>query len=491
MRLRTRYLLSLIALLAVMTVPVLYGLHRIWDLRGIALELRNHAAGTAVAAGRLGRDLAELDRHIRTYVATTDPAMEHYVAASLDSVGARIATLDQLGYGAYVADERLPLGALRVAADSVRTLVLGGALDGATGHLTHAVRPLLASADSAVHGLSAGINRDTAHRTREAELIATAALATTTTAIVVALLAAVLLAWLSARRLTDPLDRLRRAMGAVADGRAGTQPDPACLRRDELGELFRSFQGMTDRLAQLDRMKAELVSLASHDLKTPISVIIGYAEMIEESGWTADDHHRQVLRSLGDQARALGERLDQLIEISRMEARGLRLGLEEIHVRHFAAGVETHFSPMALRQGVDLAVSVERNAPTFIIADPDCLRSDIVGNLVGHAVRFSPPGSTVRIEFQRGESGLRIVVRDHGPAIPPEHVPFLFEPYFPGSRAEGRLGAGSGLSLARAGVQSHGGTLAVESDETGTRFLLHLPLRPVFGAVQPGTLRPA
>lgn len=487
MRLRTRYLISLLALVAVMAGPALYGVDRVREMHTLALDLRHHSAGTAIAAGRLSRHVAELDRHQRSYVVTADADLIDHVHSAIDSIQAQADSLARFGYEDLVL-ATLPVEPLRASADSLRALMEAGAREQATTHLALVARPLLATVDDAILRLSDAIDRDTAARAAEAEQIAAAAVAAVTTAVLLALLAAILLAWLAARLLTRPLERLGQAMGAVADGHLESTPDPALGRQDEVGMLFRSFHAMTWRLVQLDRMKAELLALASHDLKTPISVITGYAELLEEAADRLEPQHRHVLRSLHQQASALGSRVDQLTEISRMEARGLQLGLEEINVRHFAAGLESAFAPIAYRQGVDLAVSVSSDAPTFLVADPDCLRTEIVGNILEHAIKFSPRGAIVRIEF-RGNGGrrLHLEVRDQGPAVPAEDAHRLFDRYFRGPAGAGRVGSGLALPIAHAAVQAHGGTIGVVSDDAGTRFVLDLPLQP--GAAQPEASR--
>jgi signal transduction histidine kinase len=492
MRLRTRYLLSLLALVAVMTIPALYGIGRVHEMRSIALDLRQQAARTATAAGRLSRHVAELDRHQRAWVVTAEPELGWRVRSTLDAITAQADSLARLGYGQLIGAE-LPLAALQTSADSLHALMEADSLDAATDHIAITAVPVLAAADTAIVRLSAAIDRDIDARAAEAERIAAAALTATTLAIVLALLVAGLMAWLAARLLTRPLERLNEAMGAVAAGSLKTTADPALDREDEVGDLFRSFQTMTWRLLQLDRMKADLVGMASHDLKTPISVITGYAELLEEEAGELRDDHRAVLASLHSQARALGARVDQLIEISRMESRGLRLGVEEINIRHFAAGLDTAFAPLAHRHGVDLAVAVGSDAPTFIVADPDCLRSEVVGNLLEHSIKFSPRGGVVRVEFSGRGNALHLEVRDQGPPVPAHLAERMFDRYFHGPPGAGRIGSGVALPIAKTGVEAHGGTIRVESDEAGTRFLVELPLRPVeAGRDAPGrTRRPA
>jgi signal transduction histidine kinase len=487
MRLRTRYLLSLLAVGAVMAFPALFGVYQVENLRSIALELRREAASTLVAAGRLSRELADVDRLLRAYVATADMEVGAQVDRRIRVIDDQIDSLRAYGYGPLVDEKDLPVAAFRTAADAVHFAIERNDLDGATDLLGSTVLPVLDRMDQGVLSLSAAIGRETARRVTEAERIATATLTTTYAALVVAFLVFALLAWLAARILSEPLDRLRHSMGNVAEGQPVAAADPACQRSDEIGELFRSFHAMTTRLAELDRMKAEFVGIASHDLKTPINVISGYAELMGEAEANLDAGHRAVLRSLQQQAQTLGERVNHLIEISRMESRGLRLGLEEINVRHFATSLDKEFGPIAAHQGIHLHIHVARNTPRFIVADPDCLRTDVFGNLLSHAIKFSPQGGTVDVGF-RGHAGrLLVEIRDTGQALPPEEAIHLFDRYFRDRSVSGRVGSGMGLPIARAGVEAHGGRVAVESLDHGACFLLDLPLRPI--AAHPTTHR--
>ncbi len=481
MGLRTRYLVSLFVLVAVMTAPALYGVYRIGEMRDIALDLRRDVASTTVATGRLSRELAELDRLQRAFVATGDTDLRFDVDRHVASIEAQIDSLLAAGYESYVRHADVPVSALRATADSLKALVVAGALDEATAHLGEVALPLLRSADHAVSQLATAIDQGTSRRVVEAERIAGGAVAATWIAMLVAMLVAVLFASFAAQVLTGPLDRLRLAMVGAADGRLESTSDPAYDRGDEVGELFRSFRTMTTRLAELDRMKAEFVGIASHDLKTPINVISGYAELMGEAESSLGVRHRQVLQSLRAQARSLGERVDQLIDISRMEARGLRLGLEEINVRHFASAVRRAFEPVAASHGIGLDVSVDPDAPTFLVADPDCLRRDVMSNVVGHCVKFSPRGQDVKVLFRGGGGRLFIEVRDDGPPLQPEEVQRLFDRYATGVSESGRVGPGLGLPIARAGVEAHGGRISASpvSSGSGIRFVIEMPLRPI------------
>jgi two-component system, NtrC family, sensor histidine kinase GlrK len=476
MSLRLRFLLSLLAVLALMAGPALYAVSRVTMLRDIVLELRGQAAQSALAVGRLEAALVHVDRYQRVYVATMDPEVAPLMHAGTTEVAAAIGTLRAAGHGDLVEDAGIDVDLLRASTARVEALVEQRLLDSATTYLIADATPLVERARAAVPGLAASIDMRTSARVPVAQYSAVSAGTATTAAVLVGVALAIALALAAARVLTDPLDRLRRAMALVAEGTFETTFDLPYERADEVGHLSRSFRTMTERLAELDRLKAEFVGSVSHDLKTPVSVIAGYADLLhEELGGSLSPRQDELLRSLSDQTRTLQRRVDQVLEISRMESGRLRLGLEEVNIRHFAEEVHREFTPAARGREIQLELSVHDGTPPFIIADPDVLRIDVLGNLMGNALEFTPAGGTIRIDVRPDGDRVGIEVADTGPGIPEQQLGRIFERYY---HSRGATGSGLGLAIAKAGTESHGGSIDVQSQVgRGTRFRVTLPLR--------------
>lgn len=482
MSLRLRFLLCLLAVLALMAGPALYGVSRVTMLRDIVLELRGQAAQSALAVGRLESALVRVDRHQRVYVATTDPDAATLMRAGTSEVAGAIATLRAGGYGDLVERAGISVERLTASNDRIEALVAADSLEEATTYLVAEATPLVESARAAVPAVAAAIDLDTSARVPIAQRSAVTAATATTAAVFVGVALAIALALASARVLTGPLDRLRRAMARVAEGTFETPFDLQYDRRDEVGDLSRSFRTMTLRLAELDRLKAEFVGTVSHDLKTPIAVITGYSELVqEELSGALTPRQTELLRSLAEQTRTLQRRLDQLVEISRMESGRLRLGLEEIDVRHFAEDVFREFEPAARKREIRLELSVHDRTPPAIVADPDVLRTDVIGNLVGNALKFTPAGGMIRISLRPDGQRLSIEIADTGIGIPQDQLDRIFDRYYQSRGATG--GTGLGLAIAKAGVENHGGRIEVQSRVgRGTRFRVTLPVRSVAGA---------
>jgi two-component system sensor histidine kinase GlrK len=486
MSLRLRFLLSLLAVLGLMAVPALFAADRVNALRDIVLELRGQAAQSALAVGRLEAALVQVERYQRGYVATADGDFAARMRRAANQAAAEIATLRAAGHGDLVTVAALRVDQVVETNRRIEELVEDGLLDAATEYLRSDALPEIERARGAIPALAAGIDEATSQGVIVAQRSAIAAGTATTAAVFVALALAGALALAAAGVLTQPLDRLRLSMARVADGTFEAPHDLPYDRIDEVGDLSRSFRTMTMRLAELDRLKAEFVGTASHDLKTPISIIIGYAEMIrDELSGPLHTRHRELLRALSEQTQTLQRRVDQLLEISRMEAGRLRLGLEQINVRHFAGELLRAFKPAARMRDLTLELDVHESVPPFVIGDPDVLRTDVIGNLIGNAVKFTPPGGEIRISIRPDGDRLSIEVSDTGCGIPQDQLDHIFEKYYQGRAGSGV--SGLGLAIAKAGIEAHGGKIHVTSRvQRGTRCRVSLPLH----ADQSGTRLP-
>ena len=288
---------------------------------------------------------------------------------------------------------------------------------------------------------------------------------------------AVLVALLSVGAVTAPLTRLRTAMSAVAGGSFTPPRDLPYARTDEIGDLTRSFRSMAERLAELDRLKAEFVSIASHELKTPVNVVRGYVEMLEDESYgEIDGRQREMFERIREQTDVLRERVDQLLALSRLEAQGMEVQLEPVTVSDLLEDLRRNFAGMAAQKRIVFGVTTEHTTPNAAMLDPRRVRDELLGNLLGNAFKFTPRGGNIDVRA-RGEAGwLVIEIRDSGEGIPAAELPYIFEKYYQAGHHAGRVGAGLGLAIAREIVEAHGGMISVESQRgVGSTFRVELP----------------
>jgi two-component system sensor histidine kinase BaeS len=286
------------------------------------------------------------------------------------------------------------------------------------------------------------------------------------TAAAVAVLAGV---WL-AHRITRPLRELRDAAGRIASGdlRPHVRPGPG-----EIGELAQAFNAMAARLAANERLRREFLAAVAHELRTPLSVVQANLESFLD-GVTEPTPER--IAALHTQCALLNRLIRDLRDLSLAEAGQLTLQRTPTDLGALCASCVESLQPWAEERGV----RVELEAPEGLMAevDPDRIRQ-VVQNLLHNGIRFTPPGGAVRFRVsQISPRRVGIEVEDEGPGIPPEDLPFVFEPFYRADRSRSRETGGSGLGLAvvRRLVEAHGGEVRAENRvPRGSRFVVELP----------------
>ncbi len=244
--------------------------------------------------------------------------------------------------------------------------------------------------------------------------------------------------------------------------------------RVALANTSNELQGALEKLKELDRLKSKFFANISHELRTPLTLILAPVDELAERVESEND--RQQLRVIRRNAERLLRLISDLLDLSRVDAGGLRLNLSEIDVRSVTAAVYENSAPDARARGVNLVLD---SRPSGRKTWGDAHRLEIVvTNLVSNAVKFTPEGGTVEVKVEDGTDGVRISVTDNGPGIPAEDLPRVFERFFqvmPGDRRrEG--GVGIGLALAKELVDLHGGEISVESEPgVKTEFAVFLP----------------
>jgi signal transduction histidine kinase len=279
---------------------------------------------------------------------------------------------------------------------------------------------------------------------------------------------ALLLVHLLARGLTSPLREMAAAARAMAGGEHGRQV--SVRTRDEVGELALAFNRMSAELEGVDRMRRDLVANAAHELRTPLSALRARLENMVDGVEPAD---AATLRSALAQVERLGRLVEQLLDLSRLEAEGMTLDAREFSVRPLLDRVADE-----ARLGADGSVELEVTAAAGLRAtgDPERIHQ-VVGNLVENALRHSPPGGKVTIGAERREDAMAIEVRDAGPGIPAGESDRVFERFYRADAARsGDGGSGLGLAIVRWIVELHGGEVRAERAEpTGCRMVVTLP----------------
>jgi signal transduction histidine kinase len=267
-------------------------------------------------------------------------------------------------------------------------------------------------------------------------------------------------------------------MSGVAGGLFLPPEDLPYDQPDEIGDLSRSFRYMTGRLGELDRLKAEFVGIASHELKTPANVIRGYAEMMEDGFYGPVTEEQQVvLDQIREQTDYLTERVNQLLSVSRMEAKGLEMETRQVPLREVLEGIRAAYAPVAARRDISLRVVSDPSAPSAVSLDTHRVQNELFGNLLSNAFKFTRAGGEVILSARGVGESVVFELKDTGEGIPRSELPFIFEKYYQAGSHTGKVGAGLGLAIAREVVEAHGGTIGADSAPgRGTTFHIELPI---------------
>lgn len=487
--LRSRLYLGSGALILILLTPAYYSLRQLAELRDIAFDLQSRHATALLTVGRIEATLFELNRQQRSLLASATPETRSAMYESLDLARLYVTRLAETGYAESAQAEGARLDTLEAATARLDSLISRRRVRAASATYVKN-RPVFDRASESLTLLAETIDgRSTAAAIRAQEISQrTARTAAVATGLAGGL--AVLLALLSVGAVTGPLGRLRAAMAAVAGGRFVPPRDLPYGRTDEIGDLTRSFRSMAERLAELDRLKAEFVSIASHELKTPVNVIRGYVEMIQDGSYgEVDRKQAEVLGYVREQTDVLRERVDQLLAMSRLEAQGLDVELTTVSLEELLEEIRRNFAGLAAQKRVVFRTMAEPTSPVTVLLDRRRVRDELLGNLLSNAFKFTPRGGAVDLKAWGEPGWIVFQIRDTGQGIPPAELPYIFEKYYQAGQHAGKVGAGLGLAIAREIVEAHGGIISVESEPgIGSSFRVELPAEaPSVGTIDAST----
>ena len=308
-----------------------------------------------------------------------------------------------------------------------------------------------------------------------------------------ALSLAVVVAFIVADRLTTPLRRLIRASRALSEGNLTARVQATPSGSPEITELATTFNLMAERLEESiefirhDRDRSrDFLADVSHELRTPIAALRTFNDLLRDgaaangAGRRLDPATtREFLETSGQQIDRLEWLAANLLELSKLDSGLVALELRPEDLRAAIESAVQQAELSAKKKGVELGVDMP-SEPVRQLHDPQRL-GQVMSNLVGNAVKFTPSGGRVDVSLHATPTGARLVVADTGIGIDAEELPHVFERFYRGSRSnEVRAsGSGLGLSIARSIVEMHGGRISIASTVgKGTRVEVWLPREP-------------
>jgi signal transduction histidine kinase len=305
--------------------------------------------------------------------------------------------------------------------------------------------------------------------------------------------------WAISRRVARPLASLTSAAEAIARGDEARRVEHA--GDDEIGRLAASFNQMASEVAasrrelerrigeaeqarreaeRASRAKSDFLAVMSHELRTPLNAIGGYAQLLELGvHGPVNDAQRDALVRLARSQAHLLRLINDVLNFAKLDAGQVQYTIADVTLDESLASLETLVAPQVRAKGLTFTwqSSPNEGPPLVVRADPDKLQQVLL-NVVANAIKFTPAGGAIGIECGAAGGCVHVRVRDTGCGIPPEKLPFIFEPFVQGDRALNRPhdGVGLGLAISRDLARGMDGDLTVESVlGAGSVFTIVLP----------------
>lgn len=278
------------------------------------------------------------------------------------------------------------------------------------------------------------------------------------------------------KMLIDPIAKLRSAMREVADG--DFKVEAKCESRiQDVQDIYDSFNSMVRELSTTETLQTDFISDVSHEFKTPINAIEGYASLLE--GEPSPEEQRAYVEKILFNTRRLSALTGNILLLSKLSNQSIlpqktQFRLDE-QIRQAIVALEQKWSEKELGFEVELA-----ETPFF---GYESLLPHVWTNLIGNAVKFSPKGGEIRIKMMRTEGAVVFTIEDDGPGIVPGDEEHIFTKFYQSESSHGMEGNGLGLALVRQIVEMSGGSVDVRNLEAGgCRFTVRLPLEQEKGA---------
>jgi signal transduction histidine kinase len=291
----------------------------------------------------------------------------------------------------------------------------------------------------------------------------------------IALLLSLVLAFGVARWVADPLQQLV----AASQHEPVAEIEPVSERGPhEVRELTRAFNAMIARVRSSQSSQRNFVANVSHELKTPLTSIQGFAQAILDGTASSPGEQKQAAEVIYKESGRMHHMVLDLLDLARLDAGTADLTMTAVDLHVLLDSIVEKFGLQAQKGGINLELDIPSDLPT-LIADGDRL-AQVFTNLVDNALRHTPADGQVSLQVQSTQTEMEIRIADTGSGIPAEAIPYIFERFYQAdlSRSGGtEHGAGLGLAIVHEIVVAHSGRITVRSQEgLGTTFIVHLPL---------------
>ncbi len=294
---------------------------------------------------------------------------------------------------------------------------------------------------------------------------------------IIMMIMTVFMSMLFAYKISEPIIRINKSAKELPQGKFNA----AISKRDyeEIKQLAGTLTSASKEIAKSDDLRRELMANISHDLRTPLTMIKAYAEMIRDISGDNPEKRERHLKVIIDETDRLSSLVTDILDLSKLQAGVTEMNLETFNFSERLSGVATRFDIMKDKEGVVIDLHVEDNI--IITADITKLEQ-VVYNLINNAVTYAGEDNTVIVRLFRKEGGLvRFEVEDHGEGISAENLPYIWDRYYKVSERtkthkRAKMGSGIGLSIVKSVLEQHNFRFGAQSSEgVGSTFWFEAP----------------
>lgn len=278
------------------------------------------------------------------------------------------------------------------------------------------------------------------------------------------------------KRMARPLDEMAAASRRFARGDFSVRVKQDYDAEDEMGALIDSFNKMADSLERAEARRSEFIANISHELRTPMTTIAGFADGILD-GTIPREEEAKYLKSIRDETRRLSRLVRNMLDVSQARAKTAEPGARTVFdLTELVLQTLLSFETRATKKGLDVDPQLPDNH-IMVRAEKDSI-TQVIYNLLDNAVKFAAPNSCITLRLYKDGGKAYVSVRDYGETIPPEDLPFIFDRFHKSDRSRSldKDGVGLGLYLVKTIINNHDEDIAVKSEDGMTEFVFTLPL---------------
>ena len=267
-----------------------------------------------------------------------------------------------------------------------------------------------------------------------------------------------LFAMLFSRWFTRPVQQLSSGAKEIAAGNYDIQLPVE--RRDEIGRLAEDFNHMAAEVKRSAQLEKDILANVSHDLRTPLTLIKGYAETVRDLTGTDAEKRTEQCNIIVDETDRLSALVNSVMELSKVQSGAEKPNLIDFDMGELCFEVAGRYDALCDQNHWHLELQADEAAP--VRADP-AMMERVLHNLLGNAFHHIGADGQVMLRVLPQADGCRVEIEDHGPGIPPEDLPYIFDRYYRARQDSGKVGTGLGLSITKAILQQHGFAFGVNS----------------------------